>query len=123
MIKYTNFNDDFGEEVDEMLYFSAYDQEWDDETIKELREKYNIIYNPHSVHPIMLITKEVPYFGGRVTHAIIGTEDDGTIAFRADYGDFRMEFDVAWIDSLIENLQEAKKYFLEEYSVKKENSN
>lgn len=91
---------------DDVWYFSAYDQHWDDATLKELWEEHNIIFMPDgkdAVHPVMVIERE-----GERPSIVIGVEDDGTLYFDRSNGTFRHAFDSYWIDSLVRTLLEAK---------------
>ncbi|MBR5299028.1 MAG: hypothetical protein IKU36_02125 [Bacteroidales bacterium] len=95
------------EKDDNVWYFSAYDQHWDDTTLKELWEKHNIIFMPDrkdAVHPVMIVERE-----GERPLIVIGVEDDGTLYFDRSYGAFKHAFDSYWIDSLVRTLLEAKK--------------
>ena len=85
------------------IMISAYDQCWNKETLKELKEKYNIFFmsnNMDSMHPIM-IRDEICY---------IGHEDDGTIYFNRKYGKPTGGFSIYWIDSLINELTTVKNF-------------
>lgn len=79
------------------LEIEAYNQEWDKETLKELREEHNIVFmsDGDSVTPILV--------ENGIIH--IGIEDDGTLFFMND----GISISVNWIDSLIAELKEAKK--------------
>lgn len=91
---------------DDKWYFSAYDQHWDNATLKELWEKHQIIFMPggkDAVHPVMIIERE-----GENSLIAIGVEDDGTLYFDRQNGTFKHTFDVYWIDSLVKTLLEAK---------------
>lgn len=101
MLKYVSKEKD-----DDVWYFSAYDQRWDKETIKELYDEHNIIFMPNgkdAVHAVMLLIRN----HGRPGIAI-GYEDDGTIYFDRSYGRFEHQFDSAWLDSLIQTLTVAR---------------
>ena len=93
---------DWDEESDDFR-LSAFNQEWDEATIKQLRDEYNIVFNC-GVHPILIIGK-----GGEHPFLVVGSEDDGTIVFRRRYGQFENCFSPYWVDHLIANLQEAVK--------------
>lgn len=85
------------------IMLSAENQCWDEDTLKELKEKYNIFFMSNgmdSVHPIMV----------RDGICYIGHEDDGTIYFDRKYGHPINGFSAYWIDSLINELSEVKKY-------------
>lgn len=91
---------------DDKWYFSAYDQYWDNATLKELWEKHHIIFMPDrkdAVHPVMIIERE-----GENPLIVIGVEDDGTLYFDRRNGTFNHAFDSYWIDSLVRTLLEAK---------------
>lgn len=78
------------------LEISTYNQEWDKESLKELREKHNIVFMSEgdSVTPILV--------ENGIIH--IGIEDDGTLFFMHD----GISIGANWIDSLIAELKEAK---------------
>lgn len=86
--------------------FIADDQHWDDSTVKELRERYNIFFMSNgrdAATPLMVIPRP-----GKSTLIVVGWEDDGTIGFnRGDYG-WETCFDSYWINSFIADLQVAK---------------
>lgn len=106
MINYIdNWDDVAFDDVDANapIMLSAEDQCWDDGTLNELREKYNIFFmsnNMDSVHPIMI----------RDNICYIGHEDDGTIYFDRKYGHPTGGFSAFWIDSLINELMVVKEY-------------
>ena len=83
---------------DNRTFYSAKDQEWSKKAKEELWNKHKIIMNSGVV-------------GVKVDKKLItlGIEDDGTVAF----GDDSLCFNVYWVDSLIDALQEAKKRILE----------
>ena len=92
---------------DDTWYFSAYDQCWDDATLKELWDEHNIIFMPDgidAVHAVMIIEREE-----ESPLIAIGVEDDGTLYFERKYGQFKHGFDVHWIDSLVKTLLKAKR--------------
>lgn len=94
------------EKDDDTWYFSAYDQHWDDATLKELWEKHRIIFMPDrkdAVHPVMVIERK-----GESPLIAIGVEDDGTLYFDRSNGCFSHAFDSYWIDSLVKTLLKAK---------------
>lgn len=78
------------------LEIEAYNQEWDNETLKELKEKHNIVFMSEgdSVTPILVENGIIN----------IGIEDDGTLFFMND----GISISANWIDSLIAELKEAK---------------
>lgn len=98
MLQYVELPDD--EYSDDMWIFSAEDQCWDDETLRQLKEEYNVVFmtNGDGVTPVM-ISKE---WG-----IILGHEDDGTIQFKRKYGQPEMCFSKVWVEDLIADLQEA----------------
>ena len=101
MLRYV-FNTEL--EDDEPMMFSAEDQRWDDATLKQLRDEYNIIFmtNGDGVSPVMIING-----GGAYPLFVIGSEDDGTIYFERKYGQFEHCFSAYWADYLIADLKEA----------------
>lgn len=101
MLKYV-FNEDL--EDDETMIFSAKDQRWDDDTLKQLREEYNIIFmtNGDGVLPVMIINKDSKY-----PLLVIGSEDDGTLYFHRKYGQFEHCFSAYWTKYLIADLEKA----------------
>ena len=91
-------------EANSLIMLSAEDQRQDKDTLEELKEKYNVFFMSNgmdSVHPIMV----------RDNICYIGHEDDGTIYFDRKYGHPTNGFSVHWIDSLINELTEVKKFF------------
>ena len=101
MLKYV-FNEDL--EDDESMMFSAEDQCWDDATLKQLKEEYNIVFmtSGDAVKPVMIINgnSRYPLF-------VIGSEDDGTLYFKRQYGQFTNCFSAYWAKPLIADLEEA----------------
>ena len=96
-------------EPDEPLRFVAEDQCWDKATLKELRDKYNVIFmtKGNGVSPIMIINRgseENPHF-----LLAIGSEDDGCISFERHFGQFKHTFHTMWAKYLIADLEEALK--------------
>ena len=89
------------------LRIIAENQEWDADTLKELREKHNIIFmtSGSGICPIMIIPREI-----NSPLIAIGSEDDGCITFEKHYGQFMNSMDIYWIDSLIADLKEAKEF-------------
>lgn len=91
---------------DDPMIFSAENQEWDDATLKQLKDEYNIIFqtNGDGVIPVMLVDKnsENPLIA-------IGYEDDGTIFFERKQGLFKECFSAFWVKFLIADLEEALK--------------
>lgn len=89
------------------FYIAAEEQTWDDATLKELRDKYNIFFNSHGVRPVML----VPSSNKEGCCVVIGSEDDGVIKFRRDmFGNFMDAMSPHWIEDLIKDLTDAKEY-------------
>ena len=93
-------------ESDQILYITAENQYWDKATLDELRKKYNIIFmtSGDGVMPIMIIERK-----NSEPLVVIGSEDDGTISFIKSYNDYENSFSSYWIDSLVADLQEAKR--------------
>lgn len=112
MIKYVfddterNTLDDFGEGI---LRILAEDQCWDDETLKQLRNEHDIIFMSagDGVTPVKVI-KYRKHYG-----VALGSEDDGTIIFEKYCDNYKHMFSECWIDTLIADLQEAKRYIAE----------
>lgn len=108
MIQYVDdyINDDWGEGY---LKITAEDQSWDKETLKQLREEYDVIFMSagDGVTPIKIF-KYGEHYG-----VALGSEDDGTMRFERHFGDFKHGFSDYWIDFLIADLQEAKRYIAE----------
>ena len=98
---YCNYKD-FGRN----FYIWAEDQRWDEETCKELKEKYNIIFNG-GVRPIMIVRRDGE---GLDPLLIVGSEDDGTICFTRKYSTFDNAFDVGFTKSFIRNLKDAAEF-------------
>lgn len=90
---------------DSDLEVETYDQVWDKESLKELRdmEIFFMSNNKDSVTPIKLHknSKGIPNL------ITIGIEDDGTLFFG---GRSSITMSVSWIDSLINELRAVKKY-------------
>lgn len=103
MIAYTNYNEEL--EEDENVIFRAEDQEWDDATIKELKEKYHVIYT-HGIQATMLVKS---HYDGRILLAQ-GFEDDGCIQFPRRYNQFDHMYSPYWLDSNIKLLQVTKEF-------------
>lgn len=101
MLSYV-FNEDL--EDDESMMFSAEDQCWDDDTLKQLREEYDIVFmtNGDGVMPIMILNKDSQY-----PLFVLGSEDDGTIFFKRKYGHFINTFSPYWVKYLIADLEKA----------------
>ena len=103
MIAYTNYNEEL--EADENVVFRAEDQEWDDDTIQELKEKYHVIYTG-GIQAIMLIKSN---YDGRILLAQ-GFEDDGCIQFPRRYDQFEHTFSPYWLDDNIRLLRMAQTF-------------
>lgn len=101
MLQYV-FNTDL--EDDEPIMFSAYDQCWDETTLKQLKDEYNVVFmtNGDGVCPVMIVNTDSKY-----PLIVIGSEDDGTIHFERKYGQFRHCFSAYWTKFLIADLEEA----------------
>lgn len=84
--------------------FSAHDQYWDVDTLKELEEKHNVVFMTmgNGVNPVMFIMRD-----GVNPLIVIGTEDDGTITFKRKYGQFECAMDMGWVPHLICDLMRA----------------
>ena len=87
---------------EDCLRIFAEDQCWDKETLKQLKEEYNIYFmnGGDGVKPVMIKDDMV----------VIGWEDDGQIGFRKSknyYSGFLDEFNIYWIKFLIADLQAA----------------
>lgn len=98
MLKYIEIpTDEYGNDP---WMFSAENQCWDDETLRQLKEEYNVVFmtNGDGVIPVMISDK----WG-----IILGHEDDGTIQFYREYGQPEMSFSEVWAEDLIADLQEA----------------
>lgn len=111
MIRYVDYckNNDF----EGKLVFSAEDQCWDKKTLKQLRDEYNIIFM--SAGDGVIPVKVIKY--GDNYGVALGSEDDGTIVFK-QYGrgntkNYENMFSEYWIDKLIADLQESKRYIAE----------
>lgn len=89
---------------DEAWMFSAYDQCWDADTLKELEEKHNVVFMTmgNGVKPVMFIMRD-----GENPLIVIGVEDDGTITFERKYGQFTCAMDMGWVPHLVCDLMRA----------------
>lgn len=79
-------------------------QNWDKDTLKQLKEEYNIFFMSNgidSVTPIQLIKNSQNEING----FNIGVEDDGHLYFKSDNW-----LSINWIDSLINELQTVKEH-------------
>ena len=101
---FEKYDDPTWDEEDDDFMLSAFEQAWDEATIKQLRDEYNIIFNC-GVHPILVLGR-----GSDHPLLVVGSEDDGTICFRRRYGQFENCFSPYWADHLIENLREAVEF-------------
>lgn len=94
------------EDYDELLIY-AEDQCWDDDTLKELRDKHNVFFmtTDDAVCPVMVVERK--------EHSpliVIGSEDDGTIWFKKSHGSYEFAFDAYWTDSFIADLLCAQRF-------------
>lgn len=100
-------------EDEKVLMISAEDQAWDKDTLKELREKHNIIFmtSGDGIRAFKILEQDEYIFGHHITSPLVavGHEDDGTICFKKGYMQFQDQFDSAWIDSIIADLKEVNK--------------
>ena len=112
MIGYVDYRKN--NEFEGKLYISAEDQCWDKNTLNQLRDEYDIIFMSadDGVIPVKVIRYGDNHYG-----VALGSEDDGTIAFEQySYGNktqYKHGFSDYWIDFLIADLQEAKRYIAE----------
>lgn len=99
-------SENFGEG---QLIISAEDQTWDEQTLQQLKDDYNIIFmtNGDGVSPVKIVRMGNDY------GVAIGSEDDGTIFFNKSFENYENSFHSLWIDSLIADLQAAKSYIEE----------
>lgn len=99
MLQYIDFSDDNDYSNDPWM-FSAEDQNWDDETLRQLKEEYGVVFmtNGDGVIPVMISER----WG-----IVLGSEDDGTIQFQRQYGQPMMCFSKIWVEDLIADLKEA----------------
>lgn len=111
MIGYVDYCKD--NDFEGKLVISAEDQCWDKKTLKQLRDEHDIIFM--SAGDGVIPVKVIKY--GDNYGVALGSEDDGTIAFEQyGYGDtkqYEHMFSEYWIDKLIADLQEAKRYIAE----------
>jgi len=86
---------------------TAEDQCWDAETLRQLKEEYNVVFctDGDGVTPIM-VSKE---WG-----IVLGCEDDGTIYFNQKYGQPDMCFSLVWVKHFMADLKEAYKMGVKE---------
>lgn len=96
----------FYEGDEERVVYECYfadDQSWDEETLKQLKEEYNIYFmtSGDGVVPIKLIDNKL---------IVLGSEDDGTISFQKwPDGHYVHVFSIYWIESLISDLRAVHK--------------
>ena len=88
----------------EPLRYFAEDQEWDGKTMKQLKDKYNVIFN-RGIWAFMVLWGKT----GRPL-IVLGHEDDGMITFERKYGQFTHCFSPYWIDSIIAGLRVTQQY-------------
>lgn len=98
--------DDWGEGY---LRITAEDQSWNKKTLKQLRDEHDIIFM--SAGDGVIPVKVFKY--GKHYGIVLGSEDDGTMRFERYFSDFKHGFSDYWIDFLIADLQEAKRYIAE----------
>ena len=100
---------------DGILCYFAEDQYWDKATLKQLRDDHNIVFMTagDGSTPIMIIPRK-----NSNPLIALGGEDDGQIFFHTYFGRFENSMDCYWIDSLIADLQEAKRICAEKYGAK-----
>ncbi len=100
MLQYVFLHDSDDRYSDEPEMFTAEDQCWDEETLRQLRDEYHVVFmtNGDGVTPIMISDQ----WG-----IILGHEDDGTIQFRYQFGKPEMCFGKIWVEDLIADLKEA----------------
>ena len=86
------------------LVFTAYDtnQEFTDEDVKEMWEKYKVIYDPEGCFALRLL----PSQGNRNPLFQIVAEDDGCIKFYNDPNK-GFVFDSGWAENIIDIIQKA----------------
>lgn len=96
---------DEGLDADEPMIITAEDQCWDDATLKQLRDEYNIVFmtNGDAVLPVMILNKN------KHPLLVIGSEDDGRIFFKRQYGQFTNSFSPYWVEPFVSDLREAVK--------------
>lgn len=101
---FKRYDDPEWSEEDDDFRLSAFDQEWDAATRKQLRDEYNIIFNG-GVHPVLVLGKDSKY-----PLLVIGFEDDGVICFRRRFGQFENCFSPYWVDKLVDTLKVAAEF-------------
>lgn len=91
---------------DEAFYLTAEDQTWDEATLKQLRDEYNIFFmsDGEGVVPVMILHPDT------IPMVVFGIEDDGMVAFAREYGHFKHCISAAWIPGLIADLAAAKAF-------------
>lgn len=103
MIAYTNYNEEL--EENESVQFRAEDQEWDEDTLQELKEKYNVIYL-RGVQALMLVKS---HYDGELL-VMQGFEDDGLIQFPRENGQFLHGYAPYWLNNNLQLLKETKEF-------------
>lgn len=100
MLRFVDLRDPNDNLSDEPEMFTAENQCWDIETLRQLRDEYNVVFmtNGDGVTPIMVSDQ----WG-----IILGHEDDGTIQFRYQLGQPEMCFGSIWVEDLTADLKEA----------------
>ena len=90
------------------LVFTCYDtnQVFTEEDVKEMREKYKVIYNPEGCFALRML----PSKGDRNPLFQIVAEDDGCISFKNDFNS-GFTFDSGWSENIIEIIQKAIDYY------------
>ena len=92
------------ENDDDSIMFSAENQCWDEATLKQLKDEYNVVFmsGGDAVIPVMILNKDTKY-----PLFVLGIEDDGTIFFKRKHGNFIHCFHPYWVKPLIADLEEA----------------
>lgn len=94
-----------GIKKDKPITLTAENQSWDEETLKQLKEEYNIVFMTRGdgVYPIMILNSSIGRF------FVIGNEDDGTMYFDFDenHGRYRHMVSPYWVDAFMADLKEA----------------
>lgn len=104
MLSYIEWGESQG--PDEPFYLTAEDQTWDEDTLKQLRDEYNIFFmsDGEGVVPVMILHPTT------IPMVVFGIEDDGTIAFAREYGHCKHCISADWIPGLIADLAAAKAF-------------
>lgn len=87
-------------ETDEEFIISAENQEWDENTLKELHDSYNIFFMSLGAGIVPVMRRD--------DFVILGIEDDGNIIFEKEDNVFKLCFNRYWIDFLIADLEREK---------------